>query len=400
MWDLFMNFSSTLLVDIQQRTFREEFLDLSGQELGDEEALLLAEALKHNTHVKKIKLWGNNIGDRGAAAIALVSTLEEVNLADNKITAIGCLALSNSFFIKKLNISGNAIGDKGIIFFSNNASLLELEAASCDISAIGANDVFEKNKTLKKIDFSSNPLGHEGVKLLKFNNTLVEVALAYTAIGDEGAAHIANNRSLKTADLSNNGITDSGATALANESNLEVLNLTQNEVGDASSKAFSKNNQLKELILISNKITAEGLSCLLSSTSLNVIELYGNPIYLTSFKKIKDSHFATSDNTSFIRTTKPIKVTDPSKALESPPSILEATPIPAPSITHQFNRPKENDHRALQEGQSKAEALMLHPDFVEFFQTASFTQLKYFFEQLKKDCLQVQSQRKRQKLDQ
>ena len=145
-----MSIDDELLKSLRAGTFNKSILNLKYRELEDEDALLLAEALKNNVHVKTIQLFDNKIGDRGAKALANIPNLEELDLWNNKLTSLGAKYLAESK-LKRINVSGNEIGDEGIQEFSQNTHLLELKASFCGITAIGGYHLIANNTTLKKL---------------------------------------------------------------------------------------------------------------------------------------------------------------------------------------------------------------------------------------------------------
>jgi hypothetical protein len=85
--------------------YKEEFLDLSCHKIDDETAEVLAYALKENNYIKRVNLYHNNIGDKGAISLSEL-TLDVLNLCNNNIGIKGCQALSKSK-IGCLNLSCN-----------------------------------------------------------------------------------------------------------------------------------------------------------------------------------------------------------------------------------------------------------------------------------------------------
>ena len=184
-----MPISKELLEDIKQGRFREETLALAllGDEINDEDAISIAEALKDNPYIKKINLRDSNIGDIGVQALATVETLEELDVSNdlvgygndkykNHITAIGAEALAKSN-LQELKISGNLIGDEGIKFLASSKTIIKLEAVVCGILSLGAAKLFKVNNTLKELDLSANSIGDEGVSTLHLNHTLKQLDL-------------------------------------------------------------------------------------------------------------------------------------------------------------------------------------------------------------------------------
>jgi Leucine-rich repeat (LRR) protein len=393
-----MIFTKDLLESIQTATFREACLDLNGQEIGDQGCISLLEALKNNKHIKKVNLGANNIGDEGIVDILSLTTLEEIDLSENNITQVGAEILSK-IQSKKLIINNNPIGDMGIQHLSANKRILDLHAAGCDITATGAQDILKKNNTLKKLDLSENLLSDEGVATISFNDSLEEFVASRTGIGEIGATYISKNKALQMLDLSDNHVGNRGATVLISHPSLKVLNLGKNEISDAGIEAFLYNNQLEGLILFENKITKAGLLLLLKNSSLFFINVYQNPIYLLTSKEVEDSLFTTSDLRSFTRKINPTKMLEVDNNVL--PSSTHSPVIPnaslsenslsssrTPLIMSQFNTLQErnsNDKNAKR----KADEMISHPDFSDFFHSASGDDIRLFFESLKENCKEI-----------
>ncbi len=370
-----MPFPADLIKHIETNLFQEDLLDLSGCEINDQEISLLAQALTHNKHIKNIRLFGNNISDEGASIIATIPTLEIVNLADNQIKEAGARALATSKTIKQLIISNNPIGDKGAELLAGNTTLSELQVAGCDITALGADYLFQ-SKTLKKLDLSNNRLGNEPLKALEKNQSLEELKLAYTGIEEKGASYIASNQHLKILDLSNNCIKSKGCQTILSHPVLKMLDLTENQIDDAGLEGLDNLKNLRELVLFGNAITDIGLNRLLDTPLLDSFNLHNNPIYLTTLSNIQKSSFETSDYRIFSRKQAiEDKITPPVPAVSVPPKPItphfSTSPGSSPELT----------------GKRKAQELVSHPDFQEFFDTADFSAVKAFFDTLKENCV-------------
>ena len=107
--------------DAPARTL-EEFLNnpngftciwLENNEIGDEQAIILANALKKNRTVTELNLFKNQIGDTGAIALAealeVNRTLSSLNLASNKIRVAGAIALAKALAAKNFTERNNTI---------------------------------------------------------------------------------------------------------------------------------------------------------------------------------------------------------------------------------------------------------------------------------------------------
>ena len=82
------------------------------------DATKLAEALKQNGAVTELNLWNNSIGPKGAGALAEVETLEALDLGGNGIFDEGAILLASALErketrLQKLYLQDNAIRDPG-----------------------------------------------------------------------------------------------------------------------------------------------------------------------------------------------------------------------------------------------------------------------------------------------
>jgi Ran GTPase-activating protein (RanGAP) involved in mRNA processing and transport len=144
-------------------------------QIDDEEANLLAQALKHNNTVTTINLSCHNIGDEGTKALAHI--------------------LTNNKSITTVNLDSNNIGDEG-------AKALAQALAN--------------NSTVMKIDLSWNKIGSDGAKALadalKSNSTVTEIHLWNNQISNKGAKALVH--------------------ALQHNNTLTIMNLWDNKIGD------------------------------------------------------------------------------------------------------------------------------------------------------------------------
>ena len=187
------------------------WLDLGGNQLTDEGAQYLAEAINNNNNCqpRTLDLRGNKISDIGAQHLA-----EAIN--------------NNNCQLHTLNLRGNKISDIGAQHLAeainnNNCQLRTLDLWGNNISDIGAQHLAEA--------------------INNFNCQLHTLNLRGNKISDIGAQHLAeainNNCQLRTLNLWENKISDIGAQHLA-----EAIN--------------NNNCQLRTLILTANNITEAG----------------------------------------------------------------------------------------------------------------------------------------------
>ena len=245
-------------------------LNLDTNDVGDEGAAALADALKVNAMLLELDLGSNRerntgatshlIGERGAAA-----------LAD---------ALASNSTLTRLDVGGNVLGNKGATSLSDalgsNTALLSLALYSNRIDERGANAIstaLTLSKALRELDINSNQIGDTGAlaiaEALATNDALLKLNVSGCAIGDVGAAAFANalsaNSCLLTLKLGHNHIGADGAAALANglrmNTTLVKLGLGENRFGDEGAEALADaleaNTSLARLFLWHNALSAD-----------------------------------------------------------------------------------------------------------------------------------------------
>ena len=162
-------------------------LNLTRNEIGDDEIEALAELIKHLTSLQELDLSWNAIGDKGIAKLAeetnhLIS-LEALDLSDNKIGDEGVAKLAQSIknltSLQVLKLHSNAIGDEGIVALAEGMKhltlLQELSLSNNTIGDLGAAKLAEETKhlsSLKRLYLNDNKMGDEGhAKLREAVNT-------------------------------------------------------------------------------------------------------------------------------------------------------------------------------------------------------------------------------------
>jgi Ran GTPase-activating protein (RanGAP) involved in mRNA processing and transport len=121
-------------------------LVLHHNNITEEGALKLAEALKNNTSLKKLNLGYNSIGDTGVeyvveALLKSNNTLTKLHLQSNSITEKGAGHLAKMLTInrsiRRLGLDYNSIGDRGVQLLSLALSSNSIEVdhiSNCEVS--------------------------------------------------------------------------------------------------------------------------------------------------------------------------------------------------------------------------------------------------------------------------
>lgn len=225
-----------LLKDIKNQVIQEKSLEIIVRnvngDLIDEDtiiidnvrAIALAEALKFNPYITHLNLNHNDIGDTGAIALAEITTLKKIELYGNQIGVNGAVALIRNN-LENLVLGGN------ILHHYNISETLELVEALIN------------NHTIKNLDFECCLFSDQLVnRLITGNDTLTTINLSYNNLTDAALESIHLNKSLKTLHLAHNNITDIAIGYIVNNTNLVYINLAHNNITINGAQQFIGSN--------------------------------------------------------------------------------------------------------------------------------------------------------------
>ena len=217
---------------------REEVIGLylNINNIGDDGATAVADALKHNTRLTALSLYKNNIGDNGATAVAD--------------------ALKHNTRLTALSLNHNPIHEKGLKMIGQalhaNRTLKTLHLGNNN------NDENENNEDVVPPVAPGNDNGNDGSYViialaLRQNSSLTELYITHSNIHDQDAKALAStlkvNNTLTHLDLSGNKFGPEGSGALAS--------------------ALKKNTVLTELDLGQNNINVEGAKAIGGALKVN-----------------------------------------------------------------------------------------------------------------------------------
>jgi len=198
------------------------------------------------TELQKLSLYNNDIGDDGAAALAVglrtLPGLKELRLAHNSIGDVGCWAIVVALReccgsqLRDLSLYDNKIGDEGakalasLLYDDENRTSATGRTGT---STAALNRVHKRprlGKTtkgrcllyLQKLSLFNKWIGDEGVRALStgllYNMSLMTLYLDNNRIRDSGCSDIASalevNIHLKRLDIQRNRMTDVGGSRL------------------------------------------------------------------------------------------------------------------------------------------------------------------------------------------
>lgn len=179
---------ATFVRDIEMNSLEE--LDLSHNEIGDEEVIALAEVLK-NISLRKLNLSYNKISDKGAIVLAEAlktnTSLEELHLSYNHIGAIGAVAFAEVLKhtgLQKFDLSYNKIGVVGesalvgdLQASINSSSLITLRRIKAETGVYGVRTIIATwvnnrgHMRLQQVDLRGN-IGDDGIQAFLISSTI------------------------------------------------------------------------------------------------------------------------------------------------------------------------------------------------------------------------------------
>ncbi|XP_066026765.1 NACHT, LRR and PYD domains-containing protein 12-like isoform X1 [Pocillopora verrucosa] len=291
---------SSEMEEIVQRKLQQinfNFVNFNDCQLTPVDCASVVTVIKNVQQISHLGLAFNNFGPLGCFEICKLlkcskSQLSWLDLRGNQLTDEAAKYLAdainnNNCQLRTLNLARNNISHVGAQHLAeainnNNCQLRSLDLRANNISHIGAQHLAEainnNNCQLRTLILRANNISHIGAQHLAdaINNNncqLHTLHLADNNISDIGAQHLAeainnNNCQLRTLDLGANNISDIGAQHLAeainnNNCQLRTLDLTYNNISDIGAQhlaeAINNNNcQLHTLRLKYNKITEAG----------------------------------------------------------------------------------------------------------------------------------------------
>ncbi|KAM4642098.1 NACHT, LRR and PYD domains-containing protein 3-like [Discoglossus pictus] len=201
----------------------------------------LCPAIIANKSLVKLNLSRNKLMDLGVRCLIdglthANTALQELCLNECKLSSACCedfcSVICKNRFLVKLDLSSNKLEDSGInclcdVLTYQNCSLQELRLNACGLTSACCSDftsVFITNKSLIKLDLTSNQLTDSGVKQLcdglKHENcTLQELVLSDCGLTwvccEDLCSVFITNESLITLDLSKNILQDQGIKGLS-----------------------------------------------------------------------------------------------------------------------------------------------------------------------------------------
>jgi len=310
-----MTISTEILTKLRENDPTLVHLDLTDQQLTDDDILPLGEALTHNTHLKSLNLNKNKIGLLGITTLAPIK-LETLSISQNELSSDCIDALILSETLTSLDVSGNNLTDADIVKIASYPRLTSVDVSDnivgpLSMTAFGLNNTLIK-LSIKTTRFKDDEYGNRYMNLtpLRLNTTLkcLEICankiFAFDALSGHPELEALN---IEGCNIGYNKVEDMRPISLIPK--LSWLNIRRTESYHRDTDLIAKflaNLPLLYLDISETEMSALGAKALARSTTLitliaskNYIGIYG----LAALAKNKNiTHLNISEN-NFKRTS-------------------------------------------------------------------------------------------------
>ena len=183
-------------------------------------------------------------------------------------------ALASLRKLEKLHISLHFltninVQDKGLSLLKDLTNIQELRLAQTKITGPG----LATFTNLRKLDLNYSTFGDDGMKYLANMRQLEDLSLRDTLVTDAGLQHLAGLTNLVSLDLYGARLTDAGIWHLANLKKLQRLNLLGATVTDDAAAVLGGLPELRELNVYRSQISNVGLAKLQSLKNLQSLDV-------------------------------------------------------------------------------------------------------------------------------
>lgn len=283
-------------------------LDLCKQAVGPSGISKVLASMGKSSHVKRLLLGNNIVGDLGAIDIAneiKKSNLECWYIAGNDFTENGivhiCDSMKNNMYCTSLWLKRNPLGPSSmrplVEMLNYNTTLQVLDLVNCGILDEGLETLLNgfNNNTLKVLWLDTNGISYKSSKVISEfikKCQLTDISLSCNRFCDIGISEIssslANNNTLERVSFASNRISFEGAKdlfkALENHPSITFLNLGflkstiavkeyGNFIGNDGAKYLGEllknNNKIRYIDIIHNNINQVGINYIIDGLKYN-----------------------------------------------------------------------------------------------------------------------------------
>lgn len=241
----------TITIEEIEKSVSGVRLDLNDRSLTRADIELVCTFLNEHPKITQLDLSGNSIGDEGAIKLAQIPTLKSLDLSNNLIGADGIVELASNTVLEFINISENVIDKTTELTREQRAAWQVLKDMPCPVSHRLSQYVV--NNTLD--------LGDKSIASIDFRVV---------------ASFLAANPQITGLDLSNNELDSEVVEALVAVPPLESLVIDNCGIVDNLLMILVKHTSLTSLSLCNNSISAQGIQYLTLIPNLRLLDLMDN----------------------------------------------------------------------------------------------------------------------------
>ncbi|XP_026842710.1 slit homolog 3 protein isoform X1 [Drosophila persimilis] len=268
-----------------KRVHKSAFLGIKGplQALGLPGNALLSvpwNALSTLGALERLDLANNKIKALGTADFVGLTNLGYLELSNNQISSISQRTFSNLRKLEVLKLGGNRLGDyaQSLRSLSQCLSLRQLDLTANNLNGPLSAQTLAGMRNLESLNLNRNMIKSIQNKALANFSRLVSLSLRHNQIDVLQDHAFYGLGALDSLDLSYNGIVAISSSSLQHLSRLTVLDLTHNFLRALTSDLIAPLPSLRELRLAGNDISIVARNAMDGARELQSLQMQDNPL--------------------------------------------------------------------------------------------------------------------------
>jgi hypothetical protein len=186
-----------------------------------------------------------DLSDQGLVHLQGLTKLRELNLSGTNV-GDGIVCLSKLRDLRELHLHGTQVGDVGAAGLAALVNLEDLDLGYTRVTDAGLKNLAGLTQ-LRKLTLTDTSAGDEGMEAIARLENLRTLDLNGTRIGNAGVAKLQTLTELRELDLTDCAVSDAGLTWLAKLPNLEKLDISGTRITAHSLYTLMSMHQLKSL---------------------------------------------------------------------------------------------------------------------------------------------------------
>ncbi|KAH8280249.1 hypothetical protein KR018_000915, partial [Drosophila ironensis] len=268
-----------------KRVHKSAFLGIRGplQALGLPGNALMSvpwNALSTLASLERLDLANNKIKALGTADFVGLGSLVYLELSNNQISSISQRTFVNLRKLEVLKLGGNRLGDypQSLRSLSQCLSLRQLDLTANNLNAPLSEQTLPGMRNLENLNLNRNLIKSIQNKALANFSRLVSLSLRHNQIDVLQDHAFFGLGALDSLDLSYNGIVAISSASLQHLTRLTVLDLTHNFLRALTSDLIAPLPSLRELRLAGNDISIVARNALDGARELQSLQMQDNPL--------------------------------------------------------------------------------------------------------------------------